>query len=170
MAQTPMDLLVDRLGKIRDNGDIDFDHVAAAMDIDTELQQKFLSIPYEEISAVKIENSKDGHGYYAGSGPETVRAGKHDNPNWLYNTGVHALALWQHLKLEQERPRIPEPGVYLVTTKASGHATTAIVTDDRRVVVPQTGLGTMADKTFVFRDSESEFVWQRVDLATGDLR
>ena len=169
--ETPLDVLTHRFGKMVDYGVSIPDPTAAAISVDEELQEKFYFIPKEEVDAVPIDKITNNlHATLkAGDGPETIRANENDNPAWLYNSAVHALAMYQHLKLEQERPKIPEPGVYLVTTVASGHATTAIVTSDKRVVVPQTGLGTMADKTFVFRNSETEFVWQRVDLATGDL-
>jgi hypothetical protein len=169
--EMPVDVLTHRLGKMVDYGVNIPDPSAAAISIDEELQEKFYFIPKAEVDAVEVRDTHVVGPYelQAGDGPEACRANRADNPAWLYNSAVHALALMQHIKLEQERPKIPEPGVYLVTTVKSGQAHTAIVTEDRRVIVPQTGLGTMADKTFVFRNSETDFVWQRVDLATGDL-
>ena len=81
--EMPFDVLNKRLGKIRDNGDIDFDNTAAALDIDEELQRKFVSIPYEEIAAVEIEDTSRTNVHtslQAGSGPETIRANPDDNP------------------------------------------------------------------------------------------
>jgi hypothetical protein len=167
--EMPVDVLTHRLGKLKDNLMLDGDYTSYAISIDEELQEKFHFIPKAEVDAVEIIRNAPGEGFQAGSGPETIRGNLHDNPAWLYNSAVNALAMMQHIKLEQERPKIPEPGVYLVTTVKSGHAHAAIVTEDRRVIVPQTGLGTMADKTFVFRESETDFVWQRIDCATGDI-
>lgn len=174
--EMPVDVLTDRLGKLVDGGALHGDYTTIALNIDERLQEKFYFIPFEEINAVPIEHSKDGHSFYAGSGPETVRASKHDNPNWLYHTAVHALALWQHVarlqertKLEQERPKIPGPGVYLVTNRTSNFSFTAIVTEDKRIKVTSRDTGTLTDQTDSMRTSTSEFVWQRIDLATGDL-
>lgn len=175
--EMPMDILNKRLGKIRDNGDIDFDNTAAAVDIDTELQSKFLFFPIEEIEAVEIEENR-GH-LYAGSGPEHCAAAEADNPNWLYNHAVHALALYWHLKKVQdaaadaekaEAQKLaarPEPGVY----QGNGgiHYFTVIVTADRRVLVGQK-LGGYEDQSDLYDRMQAGF-WnlQRVDVTDGTV-
>lgn len=159
--EMPVDVLNKRLGKIRDNGNIDFDNTAAAVDIDSELQEKFLFFPMEEIEAVEIE--EDRGRLHAGSGPEHCAAQFDENPAWLYNHAINALALWWKIKQEQEAQvrrlqeeqerlaviaRRPGPGVYF--TRGSGSlAFTAIVTGDRRVIVPMQD-GSMLDQSELY--------------------
>lgn len=145
--EMPVDILTHRLGKIRDNGTIDFDQTAAALDIDSELQEKFLSIPYEEIDAIEISQHGGGP-LAAGDGPEGCTASPSENPQWLYNHAMNALALWRKLvedekdaeRLRKEQEMLdnrPDPGVYLAKADKSGGARfTVIVTEDLRVMVP----------------------------------
>ena len=173
--EMPFDVLNRRLGRLRDSGNIDFDNTALAVDIDTEMQEMFMFVPQEEIDAVEIEPSKDGHGFFAGSGPETIRAHHGDNPAWLYNSAVHALAMYQHLqKLEKEREaeaaklaKRPEPGVYQGSNRG-GNYFVVIVTTDKRVLVPQTEGG--ADDYTKIWDADPE-LWklQRIDVADGTI-
>ena len=182
--EMPMDILNTQLGKIRDNGDIDFDNTMAAVNIDTILQQKFLSIPYEELEAVEIKESRDGHGYYAGDGPEACKAGEHENPAWLYNPGINALALWWKLKNDQEAAEAlaaaekaqeeagrlkvlqrPIPGVYNLNTGGSQY--TVIVTADRRILAPQGFNGTIQDFTEVYDSLGKKSVWVFTSIETG---
>lgn len=175
--EMPFDILNQRLGKIRDNGDIDFDNTATAMDIDQELQDKFVFFPFEELEAVEIENDREV--LHAGSGPEHCSATSASNPTWLYNHAMNALALWWRLKRDQEREeakqatlaklaRRPQPGVY----QAFAHLNyfTVIVPDDRRVLVSMTNGG--------LRDASQEWdayengPWalQRIDLTDGTVQ
>jgi hypothetical protein len=168
--EMPMDVLNKRLGQIRDNGDIDFDNTMAAVDIDSELQEKFIFIPQEEIDAVEIKDSKDGHGFYAGSGPEVIQAGEHDNPAWLYNSAVHALALWwkmtQDARKDETRAALrPAPGVYELWT--GGERLTAIVTADRRIICPTHGNSVMSDFTDIFDGLETKTAWVFTPIETG---
>lgn len=168
--EMPVDVLTHRLGKMVDYGVNIPDPTATAIDIDQELQEKFYFIPKEEVDAVPIEDTSRTNihtSLQAGSGPETIRANPDDNPSWLYNSAVHALAMMQHLKLEQERPRIPEPGVYLLHGGTT--PVTVIVTEDRRVVVNQFGTAEMKDQTDLIRRKADTYTFQRIDLATGDL-
>jgi len=143
MAEMPFDVLNARLGKIRDNGDIDFDNTAAAVDIDEELQRKFLFFPIEEIEAVEIEESR-GH-LYAGSGPEHCAAGETENPNWLYNHAINALALYWRIKNGEERlARRPEPGAYRAS---AGGGPVLLVVNARREVFAWVSSGALVNVT-----------------------
>jgi hypothetical protein len=177
--EMPMDVLNKRLGQIRDNGDIDFDNTAAAIDIDSELQEKFLFFPMEEIEAVEIE--EDRGQLHAGAGPEHCVAGPDENPNWLYNHAMNALALWWRLKNDQEKAeqekaeqeqleaakvaRRPEPGVYQGRNVAGRYFTT-IVTDDRRVMVQQAS-GGLTDNTSMW--DQDPWLVRRVDITDGTI-
>lgn len=181
MTEMPFDVLNTRLGKIRDNGDIDFDNTAAALDIDMELQSKFLFFPIEELEAVEIEENRLG--LSAGSGPEHCAAGENENPNWLYNHAVNALALYWRLKNDQEdRERLakeqealaqrPEPGVYLGYSNAMNRFT-VIVTEDRRVLVTVSVGGSgagMNDCTALWDErARNSWILHKVDLTDGSV-
>lgn len=180
--EMPFDILNTRLGKIRDNGDIDFDNTSAALDIDVELQSKFLFVPFEELEAVEIEGDRDN--YHAGSGPEHCMATGSENPEWLYNHGINALALWWHLKAKAEKEeaeqieaakiaRRPEPGVYSLETgrTASLKSSTPMpylvaVTADRRIIdLNKTGKHT--DFTDVFDGLRDPASWTFTLIETG---
>jgi hypothetical protein len=166
--EMPMDVLNKRLGQIRDNGDIDFDNTMAAVDIDSELQEKFLFIPFEELEAVEIEQNRDE--LHAGSGPEHCMAGPGDNPNWLYNHGINALALWwkmtQDARKDETRAALrPAPGVYELWT--GGERLTAIVTADRRIICPTHGNSVMSDFTDIFDGLETKTAWVFTPIETG---
>lgn len=169
--EMPIDILTYRLGKMVDNGVNLPDPTSAAISIDEDLQANFYFIPKEEVDAVDINKISETHlhvGFQAGSGPETIRAAKGDNPNWLYQSAVHALAMYQFLKAEQERPTIPEPGVYLLLGGTT--PVTAIVTEDRRVMINQFGSMEMKDQTDLIRgESGKHYTFQAIDLATGTL-
>lgn len=171
--ETPMDVLNHRLGKIRDNGDIDFDNTAAALEIDMELHAKFLSIPFAELEAVEIEEDRDN--YHAGSGPEHCMATGSENPNWLYNHGIHALALWWKLKAKQEREeqeqieaaklaRRPKPGVYKLWTGGEQHV--VVVTADQRILSMKP-MADPLDLTDIFDGLERKERWTFTPIETG---
>lgn len=169
--EMPVDVLTHRLGKIRDNGTIDFDQTAAALDIDSELQEKFLSIPYEEIDRIEIEDERGQ--LTVGSGPEHCAANTSENPEWLYNHALNALALWRKLLKDQEeqeeRERImarrPQPGIYQANGGTDNFI--IIVTEDQRLIVPQT-VGEPIDGTDIW-DRTTHATWQlrRLDPAAG---
>lgn len=175
--EMPFDVLNHRLGKLRDSGLLEGDNTAIAIDIDQDLQRQFIFIPQEEIDAVEIQDRGEGaiQKWEAGSGPETIRAHHGDNPAWLYNSAVHALAMYQHLqKLEKEREaeaaklaKRPEPGVYQGSNRG-GNYFVVIVTTDKRVLVPQTEGG--ADDYTKIWDADPE-LWklQRIDVADGTI-
>lgn len=180
--EMPVDILNKELGAIRDNGDIDFDNTMAAVNIDSILQEKFLSIPFEELEAVKIE--EDRGQLNAGSGPEHCSAGDHENPNWLYNHGINALALWWRIKQRQEAEEVlaaaekqrqeveqrrvaqrPAPGVYTLHTGGELH--TAIVTADRRILCPRHRHDAMNDFTDIYDGLENKSRWTFTPIETG---
>ena len=175
--EMPFDVLNRRLGRLRDSGLLEGDNTAIAIDIDQDLQRQFIFIPQEEIDAVEIVPLKnDMHSNLrAGSGPETIRANLADNPAWLYNSAVHALAMYQHLKKLQEQEALeaaklakrPEPGVYQGSNRG-GNYFVVIVTTDKRVLVPQTEGG--ADDYTKIWDADPE-LWklQRIDVADGTI-
>lgn len=171
--EMPMDVLNRRLGKIRDNGDIDFDNTAAALDIDMELQAKFLTIPFEELEAVEIEETRGT--YNAGSGQEHCGANESANPDWLYNHGINALALWWKLKNTQERQeqeqieaaklaRRPKPGVYELWTGGEQHV--VAVTADRRILA-LTAHHASRDFTEIFDGMDRKDRWKFTLIETG---
>lgn len=172
--ETPVDVLAHRLGKIRDNGDIDFDASALACDIDAELQEKFLSIPFAEIEAVEIREVSTGT-FHAGDGPEKCSAQDSENPDWLYNHGINALALWWKLqgdahKAEQEQleaaklARRPEPGVYELWTGGEQHV--IVVTADQRILSVKPH-GKHSDFTDLFDGMERKERWVFTQIETG---
>ena len=74
-----------------------------AMDLDQELQSKFLFFNIaEEIAGAEIHAHGNGT-LRAGSGQEVCTATGTENPNWLYNHAVNALALWWALKERQDK-------------------------------------------------------------------
>jgi hypothetical protein len=148
MPEMPVDILNKELGAIRDNGDIDFDNTMAAVNIDTVLQEKFLFIPLEEIDAIEIEHTNL---LSAGSGPENCQAGENENPNWLYNHAMNALALHFRIKATQEAKQAaiakrPVPGVYHARHSGARHYFAIIVTADRSIMVPMED-GELCDQT-----------------------
>lgn len=155
-----------------------------AMDIDQELQKKFIFISMEEIDAIKIESSSYPHGLVAGSGPETIRATVGDNSNWLYNSAIHALAMYQHLKYLEERAKIeaeqaklarrPEPGVYLahLEDEEDEDYFTIIVDDKRLIWVPQVGGGMLNladDYDSRLAGNGSRWIVQSINLSDGTI-
>lgn len=175
--EMPFDVLNHRLGKIRDNGDIDFDNTAAALDIDMELQAKYLFFPIEELEAAEIREVHSGT-FHIGDGPEKCSAQGGENPAWLYNHALNALALYWHLKrreeLEEEQRKIeavwakrPEPGLY---QGRAAQCFTVIVTEDRRVLV-QMDQGGLRDATEDW-DTGSNQIWrlQRIDITDGTIQ
>lgn len=180
--EMPVDILKFRLGGIRDNGDIDFDHTAAALEMDEELQEKFLFVPFKELEAIEIEENRGQ--LNAGSGPEHCAAGENENPNWLYNHGINALALWWRIKQRQEAEAAlaaaekrrkeaderkvaqrPAPGVYTLHTGGELH--TAIVTADRRILCPRHRHDAMNDFTDIYDGLENKSRWTFTPIETG---
>jgi hypothetical protein len=175
--ETPADILIDRLGKLRDNGDIDFDHTDVGLDIDIDLQEKFFFIPREEVDAVEIQYTTNNlrTNLQAGDGVETIRATPDDNPNWLYNSAVHALAMYQHLikiqEQEKEREKLakrPDPGVY--RTRSGKSWFTVIVSAERRIMVPQQLSDTILDLTEQYDQGVNWADWRRIDTTTGTVQ
>lgn len=179
--EMPVDILNQRLGKIRDNGDIDFDNTDAAVSIDQELQSKFLFFPIEELEAAAVEIDDDDRGrFYLGSGPEHCAASTGENPNWLLNHAKNALALYWKLKenerLEAEQARIeanrqiiinrrPAPGVYMLNTGGEVHLT--VVTADRNIFFGQRGQHETLNVTGIFDGLENKSVWVFTPIQTG---
>lgn len=173
MPEMPIDILTERFGRLVDNSQLDVsDYASLAMDIDTELQQKFLSIPLAEIDAIEIEDNRGQ--FHAGSGPEHCKADDFENPNWLYNHAMNALALYFRIKSEQERREAkmnlrPEPGVYSAKHPGSRQAFAVIVTADREVIVPmeQGDLCDQSDIYDAFAAKGTPWVMNRVNTTTG---
>jgi hypothetical protein len=173
--EMPVDVLNKRLGKIRDNGDIDFDNTMAAVDIDSELQEKFIFFPIEELEQlIKDELEEGRERFVLGSGPEHCAASVGENPQWLYNHARNALALYWKLTEDQKQAeyeaekleRRPEPGMY--QGKAAEYMA-VLVTDDRRVLVQQKG-GGFADLSPTW-DAGGKDSWnlQRINLTDGTI-
>lgn len=167
--EMPVDVLNRRLGRIRDNGDIDFDNTAVAVDIDSELQDKFLFFPIEELEEDGAAIEDDRGVLHAGTGPEHCQARPGENPNWLLSHARNALTLYWRLKQLEEAEKLakrPAPGVY--HTQGSGRLSfTAIVTEDRRVVVPMED-GVLLDQSVIF-DAHG-WKMRPIDVANGTIR
>lgn len=178
--EMPMDILNKRLGQIRDNGDIDFDNTAAAVDIDSELQEKFLFFPIEELEADGAAIEDDRGVLHSGSGPEHCQARPGENPNWLLNHARNALTLYWHLKrreeLEEEQREIehnrqiiinrrPEPGVYILNTGGEVHL--AVVTAERNIFFGKRGSHVTQDVTAIFDGLDEKSAWTFTLVQTG---
>lgn len=170
--EMPVDILNQRLGKLRDNGDIDFDNTAVAVDIDSELQEKFLFFPIAELEELEeqIETSRDM--LYLGQGTGYINVLESDKPEDLFTKAENALALYWHLKkkADAEKDRLakrPEPGVY---QGKSASYFTVLVTEDRRVLVQQTS-GGFADLTEAWDKGTAGRYWglQRINITDGTV-
>jgi hypothetical protein len=104
--EMPMDIILRHIGQLKLQGHLK--GIASqdiAMAIDKELQEKFVTIPYEEIDAIEVSplgTSPDKYWLGAGSGPEEVTCGIGSNPNWLFNRAINELALWRRLQGTEE--------------------------------------------------------------------
>lgn len=156
MAEMPFDVINGHLHTFREEGyftqssDIEVpDPVDLAIDIDSELQKQFLFFPFEEIDEVEIHIHGKGEKISAGTGPEECSATGTENPDWLYNHAVNALALWRTLKQRQEterRGKRPQHGWYVA--KSDTAAITVFVTaEDRRVMMILPFSGELEDVT-----------------------
>lgn len=172
--EMPVDVLNKELGAIRDNGDIDFDNTMAAVNIDTQLQGKFLFFPIEELEQlIKEELEEDRDRFVLGSGPEHCAASAGENPNWLYNHARNALALYWKLMEDQKLAeyeaekleRRPAPGVYTLNTGGERH--TAIVTADRRILCPRHRSDVINDFTDIFDGLDNKSDWVFSPIETG---
>jgi hypothetical protein len=95
LMEMPVDILNRHMLEI-ENAGANIDGLQCALDADKELQRKFIFIPIEEIE--KVEITAGNGGLTAGSGPEGCTAQHSENPNWLYNHAVNALALMRYLQ------------------------------------------------------------------------
>jgi hypothetical protein len=137
--EMPVDVLNKRLGKIRDNGDIDFDNTMAAVDIDSELQEKFIFFPIEELEVLREQIEENRDGLYLGQGVGYATCPVDADPQDLLTRAENALVLYWELmerrkltELEQEKlDRRPASGVY----SGGMGSFTVIVPEDRRVLV-----------------------------------
>lgn len=179
--EMPVDILNQRLGKIRDNGDIDFDNTAAAVDIDSELQEKFLFFPIEELEELEEQIEFQREVYYLGQGHGYTAVSKDVDLKELYQRAENTLALYRHLKKladEKEQEKLeaeklakrPEPGLYRAKT---GRSTwfTLIVTEDRRIMVPQQLTGNSMDFTDEY--DEGKVNWtdlRQISLVDGTVQ
>lgn len=175
--EMPVDVLTNRLGRLADDNVLQHnDYTALALDIDTELQEKFIFIPIEEIDAVEIEKTGETRNllhFKAGGGPETIRARKDDNPFWLYHSAVNALAMLRFLQKEQARKaNRPQPGVYQGHDDDGESYFAVIVTEDRRVLVQQSDGGLedlSADWDRAYERAAGSWNLQRIDTVTGAI-
>ncbi|QWY82792.1 hypothetical protein PP641_gp052 [Arthrobacter phage SilentRX] len=146
-----------------------------ALNIDLELQRKFLFFPIEELEAEGAAIEDDRGVLHAGTGPEHCQARPGENPNWLLNHARNALTLYWHLKkLEEaeaeqaaEQAKInqrPKPGVYDLWTGGEQHV--AVVTADRRILFLTSKTGTK-DFTEVFDGMENKSRWKFTLIETG---
>jgi hypothetical protein len=122
-----------------------------AMDLDQELQSKFLFFNIEEeVDSIEIEDRGEGaiHRLGAGSGPEECTAGHGDIPNWLWNHALNAMALARHLeKVRREKwlKAMPNHGWHVATT--DGEALVIYVSADQRIFSVGHRKGQLNDRT-----------------------
>lgn len=122
-----------------------------AMDLDQELQSKFLFFNIaEEVDSIEIEELGGGgvHHLGAGSGPEGCTAGHQDNPNWLWNHALNAMALARHLEKVQRQKLLeamPHHGWHIGTTIDS--AFTVYVSADKRFFMMDRRKGQLTERT-----------------------
>lgn len=172
--EMPMDILNKRLGKIRDNGDIDFDNTAAAIDIDSELQEKFLFFPIAELEDI-AEGIEEARGnLYIGQGPGYVSCADDVEVGELFTRAEHYLVMYWEMKKRAEKAeqeaavlaKRPEPGVYA----GNGGDFTVIVPEDRRVLVLMKDDGGTRNYSADY-DHYLHKSWklQRIDLTEGTV-
>lgn len=166
----PFDLINRRLGAIRDNGDIDFDNTAAAVDLDMELQAKFLFFPFEEIDAIEVAESRDR--IYAGVGEAYAACSVHTYPDELLRKAENLLALRHRILMnreeEAEAAKIaarPAPGIYALNTGGERHI--AIVTADRRILTTRHMAQELNDFTHIYDGLENKSRWTFTPVETG---
>jgi hypothetical protein len=70
------------------------------------LEREKIIIDRADVEAVELR--RNGEGIDAGSGPESCHARDSENPNWLWNHGINALALSLHLEVQQSAARESE--------------------------------------------------------------
>ncbi|ALY10584.1 hypothetical protein FDH86_gp049 [Arthrobacter phage Tank] len=110
MADMPFDSILDHFANGFDDK-LDPDQAQShAIDLDQELQSKFLFFNIEEeVDSIEIFDRGEGAIQHlgAGSGPEECTAAHGDNPNWLWNHALNAMALARHLEKAQ-KPQPPQ--------------------------------------------------------------
>lgn len=122
-----------------------------ALAIDQELQSKFLFFNIEdEVDSIEIVDRGEGAIQHlgAGSGPEECTAGHGDNPNWLWNHALNAMALARHLEKVQRQKFIdalPHHGWHVASTPDG--FITVYVTPERRILSIGSNLGRLNDRT-----------------------
>jgi hypothetical protein len=159
MTEMPIDVIRDHLATSFDEP-LDADQALEhAMDLDQELQQKFLSIPYGEIRRIEIQTHEDKA--WAGDGPERCSVREDENPNWLYNHAMNALALWLHLKETQEAKeklarisKRPAHGWWLAKAPSGVIVPMWVSGAERRIFTPSHGSGEMAEWTEAYDKGE----------------
>jgi hypothetical protein len=168
--EMPVDILNRRLGDIRDNGDIDFDNTMTAVDIDTELQDKFVFFPLEELSEIAEQVDTSRERLYLGQGVGHLNVPSGISVEDAWTLAENALALWwlrkRDTELEQELlAKRPRPGVYT----GNGGTFTVIVTEDQRVIVPLIGGGTQDYTDIWDRTLHKSWKLNRINVATGAI-
>lgn len=174
--EMPFDVLNHRLGKIRDNGDPDFDNTAAALDIDVELQSKFLFFPFAELDALD-EQIEEGNGrYYLGQNAGYVHCGPEDDPDDLQVKAENLLALRQRLLRDRESKAKaaklaarPAPGIYHLNTKGPSTYIVAVTADRRILNLPAafSPHPTTSDFTDTFDGLLDKALWTFTLIETG---
>lgn len=177
--ETPFDTINAGLGNLREKIKNDpeelFEPTDEAIEIDMELQSKFLFFSIaEEIESV--EYTTNGGALIAGDGPEQAQARFTENPDWVLRRAVNMMGLYWRLKQEQDaaelrlvRARRPAPGVY--EGKAARHFI-AVVTEDRRILVQRTDGGfNDSTETYDAMDQDGDRAWKlrRINLTDGTV-
>lgn len=178
--ETPFDTINAGLGNLREKIKNDpeelFEPTDEAIEIDMELQSKFLFFSIaEELENVVIYKVGDGV-LVAGSGYDEARCGSDYSPARMLERAVNALAMYWRLKQKQDaaelrlvRARRPAPGVY--EGKAARHFI-AVVTEDRRILVQRTDGGfNDSTETYDAMDQDGDRAWKlrRINLTDGTV-
>lgn len=146
-----------------------------AMNIDLELQRKFVFFPDAELS--EIAEGIDGfrNRLVLGQGPGYLNVDIDISVEDAYTLAQNALAIWwfkkrtAELDAEQEArlAKRPAPGVYLTNNGAATFA--VIVTEDQRVMVPQRNLFEIADQSGLYDENPDVWMLQRIDITDGSI-
>lgn len=169
--ETPIDIIMKHLGP---EGTTGLTAHQLGMNIDLELQDKFLHFNIlEEIASAHIEMVAPGI-ISAGSGPEAVNAGEKENPAWILNRAINTLALYWEIAQNQKDQeelveRRPKPGIY--QGRGIVHFI-VIVTEDRKILVQQDN-GGLNDRTLQWDTAASggDQPWnlQRINITDGTI-
>jgi hypothetical protein len=150
MTETLQDVLEYRIGKMVDAGLFGGEVTSTAENLASELDEKFISFPVEELDRIDVVESANNH-LYAGPLREVeVEAGRMGSSD-AYNMAEYWLAMHRHLLTQEQQARAklaqrPQEGLYRVVFP-TGNASVAMVDALRSVYILDTAEGVWLDRT-----------------------